>query len=220
MHTKRSTRRTERLTAEHERQRGQILDAGLRVFASRSYREASVHDVAAEAGFSVGHIYNLIGNKATLYDAVIARELRELETALRVVIDEPQAGPAIHRIDRLIDVVLEFFHRHRLFFQIHLNETGGLVTEDKPSLSEAGRKWRRRMKGRVLGLFEEAAASGDMVDLDPGDLMLAFEDHLHGFIARWAVRGYRGDVRTKAPVIRRILWTGMAASPTFRRRVS
>lgn len=212
-------RRARRRSAEHLRQRDEILDAALECFAAGGYEGTSMQEVADAAGFSVGHLYNLIGNKETLYDAVIAREGKELERALGDAIRRREARPAIERLDALIDASLAFFHHHRAFFRIHLNESRGQVLLPRAIRSRSGRRLERRLDRITLGLLEEAIEEGDVVELDPQDLLATMRDVMYGLIARWAVSGFRGDLRAKADTVRRILWGGMAVSSRFRRRL-
>ena len=56
-----------RITAEHEAEKRQhILAAARRVFVAKGFHEASIDDVVAESGVSVGAIYNYYGGKDEL----------------------------------------------------------------------------------------------------------------------------------------------------------
>src|SRR3954449_4056200 len=65
-----------RLTAE-ERRTG-ILDAALAVFSERGYHDASLDDIAGEAGVSKALIYEHFASKQELYAELIARNARDL----------------------------------------------------------------------------------------------------------------------------------------------
>ncbi len=59
-------RRTKTARAEGAEARVEFLSAALRVFARRGYREASVDEIAAEAGYSKGAVYWHFSGKAEL----------------------------------------------------------------------------------------------------------------------------------------------------------
>src|SRR3954451_14909953 len=71
-----STSPKRRLTAE-ERRTG-ILDAALAVFSARGYHDASIDEIAGEAGVSKALIYEHFSSKQELYAELIARNARDL----------------------------------------------------------------------------------------------------------------------------------------------
>jgi TetR/AcrR family transcriptional regulator, repressor for uid operon len=62
--------------------RTQILDAALVCFAKRGFHQASMHDIAAEAGISVGLIYRYFENKEAVISAMADRHKKEIHEVL------------------------------------------------------------------------------------------------------------------------------------------
>ena len=60
-----------------------VLEAAARVLVARGYAAASTNRIAAEAGVSVGTVYEYFANKEQVFDALIRRELDDLVEALR-----------------------------------------------------------------------------------------------------------------------------------------
>ncbi len=58
--------------------RSQILDAALICFAKRGFHQASMHDISAEAGISVGLIYRYFENKEAVISAMADRHKKEI----------------------------------------------------------------------------------------------------------------------------------------------
>src|SRR5213594_1601667 len=58
--------------------RVQILDAALVCFAKRGFHQASMHDISAEAGISVGLIYRYFENKDAVISAMADRHKKEI----------------------------------------------------------------------------------------------------------------------------------------------
>ncbi len=75
--------RWERRPAERP---GELLDAALRVFAARGYRNASIEEVAAAAGVTKGAVYHYFTNKEDLLSSALEhhqlRAFGRLEAAL------------------------------------------------------------------------------------------------------------------------------------------
>src|SRR5215831_1131299 len=62
--------------------RSQILDAALICFAKRGFHQASMHDISAEAGISVGLIYRYFENKEAVISAMADRHKAEIHGVL------------------------------------------------------------------------------------------------------------------------------------------
>src|SRR6201984_3631329 len=58
--------------------RSQILDAAVSCFAKRGFHQASMHDISAEAGISVGLIYRYFENKEAVISAMADRHEKEI----------------------------------------------------------------------------------------------------------------------------------------------
>jgi len=68
-------RRTRAARAEGREARDELLTAALRVFARRSYREAGVDEIAAEAGYSKGALYWHFSGKEDLLTALLEERI-------------------------------------------------------------------------------------------------------------------------------------------------
>jgi AcrR family transcriptional regulator len=202
-------KRTLRRRVERDRQRGAILDAALQLFAFKGYVRTSVHDVADAAGFSVGHIYNLVGNKETLFDAIMLREGEELARMATAATKRLRGQSAGCRIDGLIDAVLQFFNDHRSFFKIYLEQTGGMPAEAQSRLSRTGLSIVARFDRLTLRLIREGIAEGSVAPLHPQDGVIALQNLLKGFVAHWILSGCRDDAAERAEIVKQLLWKGI-----------
>jgi TetR/AcrR family transcriptional regulator, repressor for uid operon len=71
--------------------RTQILDAALVCFAKRGFHQASIHDISAEAGISVGLIYRYFENKDAVISAMADRHKKEIHE----VLERAQQAPTL-----------------------------------------------------------------------------------------------------------------------------
>src|SRR5216684_1958844 len=62
--------------------REQILNAAMVCFAKRGFHQASMHDISAEAGISVGLIYRYFENKEAVISAMADRHKAEIQNVL------------------------------------------------------------------------------------------------------------------------------------------
>lgn len=83
-----------------EQTREQLVAAAARVFARRGYHQATVDEIAAEAGYSTGAVYSNFEGKEELFMAIADRQVRqrvaEIEDVAEAVAGsgDPGAGAA------------------------------------------------------------------------------------------------------------------------------
>lgn len=77
-----------------EERRPQIIEAAIRVFARKGFRKATMPDIAAEAGLSVGGVYWYYKGKDEIVSAILERAFDEDFGALAELlsVDAPAAG--------------------------------------------------------------------------------------------------------------------------------
>jgi TetR/AcrR family transcriptional regulator, repressor for uid operon len=78
-------------TESNSDRRTQILDAALVCFAKRGFHQASMHDISAEAGISVGLIYRYFENKDAVISAMADRHKKEIHE----VLDRAKQAPTL-----------------------------------------------------------------------------------------------------------------------------
>ncbi len=69
--------------------RAQILDAAIICFAKRGFHVASMHDISAEAGISVGLIYRYFENKEAVISAMAERHKNQIHDVLQQAAQAP-----------------------------------------------------------------------------------------------------------------------------------
>jgi len=71
--------------------RAQILDAAVVCFAKHGFHQASMHDISAEAGISVGLIYRYFENKEAVISAMADRHKKEIHE----VVERARQAPTL-----------------------------------------------------------------------------------------------------------------------------
>ena len=144
-----------RLTREEKRAatRNEILDAAERIFPRRGYHQASVEEIAEEAGLSTGAVYSNFDSKAdlclALYERHVERHAQELEEMVARG-DTPEAqieGGAQHW--------REFMRRDREWLLLDMEFWA--FAARYPDLRERYAAAYRGMRAAVVRLVERAA---------------------------------------------------------------
>lgn len=91
-----------------EQTRELLLAAASTVFARRGYHEASVEEIAAEAGFSTGAVYSNFAGKQALFLALADREVAERVADIEAIAETAEAGgEAAAEAGRMFQEMLE-----------------------------------------------------------------------------------------------------------------
>ena len=106
-----------------EERHRRILDAALKVFSHKGYRDSSVDDIAGESATSKGGIYFHFPGKQAIFFAL-------LERAARMLLDRVEEAIAretepVAKAEAALHVVLRTFGKHRALARLFLVEAYG-----------------------------------------------------------------------------------------------
>jgi len=175
-----------------EAQRENILAGARRVFA-RKGMEATMAEVAAEAGVSHGLAYHYFANKEALFHALVEQALHTDPAGLRRVFEGP--GTPGERLALLLTKLVSFRRESPEFYQIL----------DQVERSETTPGDLRELMDRQGQLFftvlrqliAEGQANGEVASGDPDQLVNAVAAYLEG-LTRLALR-YPGQFQQHCP---------------------
>jgi len=189
-----------RITAEHEAEKRQrILAAARRVFVAKGFHEASIDDLVAESGVSVGGIYNYYGGKDELiHESILAAVNAEADAVLA---DTRSAGSVRDKMERAI----------RGWFDYTIDAPGAAaflvqcwaVASQKPLIRDllVRRRERMAMLGVLIG--REGVATGELPgDFDVDAMARGFSALLDGLVLQ---RVEEGDSYRRPEMERRAL---------------
>jgi AcrR family transcriptional regulator len=152
-------RLTRKQRQEHTRRR--LLESAGNVFARRGLTQASVDEVAADAGFTKGAVYANFGSKEELFlemlDVRFARRLEDMDRALST--DEPPEVQARVAGRDFIDFLSSDPDWQRLFFEAALHASRDDAFRVKLQEHYA------QMRAKMAALLEARSAAGGF---DPG----------------------------------------------------
>jgi AcrR family transcriptional regulator len=159
---------TERLTRKErqERTRCHLLEAAGRVFARRGLAQASVDEVAADAGLTKGAVYANFRSKEELFlamlDARFEQRLAEMDRALST--DEPPEAQARTAARDFVEYLKSDPEWERVFFEAALH-----ASRDERFRAQLTQRYAA-MRARMAEILRARAQSAGF---DPG---VPFED--------------------------------------------
>ena len=110
----------ERRQRRREGDRDELLAAAERVFSARGYAGASIRDIAADAGFSVGGVYQFFPGKQELFAAVWTACGRNTSAVTRAALARPAFAERLSAFTRASG---EFVAARRSFLAIVLSRS-------------------------------------------------------------------------------------------------
>lgn len=169
---------------ERERHRCDVLAAAERVFARKGYHAATIEEIAKEAEFAIGTLYNLFKGKDDIYTRVIEGVVGEFMHAFETEV-LPVEDPA-EAIRALVKVRLTLLHEHREFIRIALQAAAGRSLDPAQSLPPHLVEVHDLYLQKVAEIFERGIAAGVFEPGNPTYLSLCLEGITNAFIAFWS----------------------------------
>lgn len=137
--------------------RQQLLDLGLELFASQSYDELSIDEIARRAGVSKGLLYHYYRSKRAFYVAAVREAARQLleETDVDKHGSGPEPDPEGQRAG--LRAFIDYVSRHRVVYAFLLR--GGIGTD--PEVAEVLEETREALIDRMLTRLSRFGARAD-----------------------------------------------------------
>ena len=151
-----------------------IQDAAMSVIARKGSADATMQEIAAEAGIAKGTIYAYFRDRDELLTKTAARAYERLVAELDSAFDAP--GSLDARLTGVVLRQLQFFDEHRELFRAYL----ALSNRDSTAL----RKSKKVYLQRVEKMFVDAEARGEIRGHDPKELAAMFVDCVRGVVVR------------------------------------
>ena len=78
-----------------EQREAEILDSIRTIFVTKGFDGASMQDLARAAGMSVGNFYRYFPSKAAMVQAIVRRDLAEVEQKFAMILEAPDPYEAL-----------------------------------------------------------------------------------------------------------------------------
>jgi len=195
-----------------------VFESAEHVFARKGYAEATMQDVASEAGISLRTLYGAFSGKSELYREI--QEVRGRAFVQRVAQALAGGSDALEGLAAGVRAYVAFLLGHRDFLRIHLRER--LAWGLGPRSGMGAERWHEGVEA-VAGTIRRGIAEGSFHDGDPEVMAMMAIAIMQVQLARWAQREdpeQQADALAEEVVLqlRRLLCRPEA--PARRRRVA
>lgn len=139
-----------------DEKRERILISALRVFGRQGFHQATIEEVAREAGIGKGTIYLYVPSKEALLQAAVEHVAgQHFRQAAAIAGGE---GDPLEKIRRILELENRFFLSHRDVARAFLNDQAGIGYG--VSMRESLTEMQRRRKAILAGLVARAQEAG------------------------------------------------------------
>jgi len=173
-----------------------IIDAAARVFERKGFSDATMEEIALEAGVSKPTLYQYAESKQWLLETMCDRVLYYIEERTKEII-EGDAQP-LARLRRYVEFSVLSATRFQTFYSVLLSDHTSL----SPHGRERFRVWARHLDSMVHGLLTQCASDGSIRH----DLDLRVATNLLNQLLTSVHRWYRPTGRLTPPQISEECW--------------
>jgi AcrR family transcriptional regulator len=188
-----------------------LLQAAEKVFSDRGYHNTSVRDIAREAGFSVGGVYQFFQSKDELYLKVVESQWEHFFGLLNTAL---QAETVEARLTNLTDATFQAFEERSEFFKLFLSDRGRLSAGFTGEIATRIGQHTRRLRQHLVDLMRQGVAEGILQPLDPDMLASAYLGIVHNCIFEALAAGTPRAARPASEVLRLFLSGAAGLLPT------
>ncbi len=183
-----------------------ILDAALRVFSRRGYRDASVDEIADESRTSKGGVYFHFPNKEAIFLTILDRTARRLLAKIESAMAAHQ--DPIAKADAALLAVLRSFAKHRALARLFMVEALGAGREFHQRMAEI----RREFAAIIQRHLDEAVAAGFIEPIDTEIASRAWFGALNEVITNWVLSGRPERLEDAYAALRPLLMRSVGAT--------
>ena len=181
-----------------------IVQAALRCFVDKGFHQASMRDIAAMAGVSVGNLYNYFPAKEVLIAEIASVEMRELAPLLDALEDANS-----------IDDLLKFAKTYTALsidpYSVMLTSEVIAESARNPALASLFAENHRKLVAALSSILQAGMRDGNMDSTLPADTTAALIlDTIEGYALRAVLFGSKKSQRKKteddlAQLLRKLL---------------
>jgi AcrR family transcriptional regulator len=191
---------------ERVRHGNEMLDAAERVFARKGFHAASMADVAEEAEFAVGTLYNFFKSKEDLYRALFLRKIDQIGREMRAAV--ASARDPREKIEKVIELHFYFAQKFREFFQLYMTEILGAQKPVPIGSLHMQRRYQRFIKF-VSGIIEQGRRTGVFAAQDPVYAGVCLIGIMHHCTTLWVSSKRPPAVEAVAAIAKNIFFNGV-----------
>ena len=168
-------------------------DAALKVFSSKGYHNATMAEIAMEAGFGKGTLYWYWNSKEELYFALVEESHNEFVELTRQAGE--MGGNALEKLNWLGREIVELHYRHRDYTNLSWKMRAEELEAFSPEYVERMRRNSGQNKKELEKIISEGIEEGLLPPVDPYYLACMVLGLMEGMEIQWLENPEAFDLR-------------------------
>jgi AcrR family transcriptional regulator len=184
----------------------EILDAARVVFARKGFNDATVDDIAEEAGVAKGTVYLYFASKRDIFLKTVIQGTMALQDEVRrSMAAEPDAAG---KVLAFIRTRLEYSERNRDFMRIYYLEMNHMLIRPVPGDQEFQDLYQRQA-ATLERILEEGIMRNQVRNLDVAASARVIYDMTRGLVAQRLLGWSQSSVEQDAGFLFDVIWKGV-----------
>src|SRR5262245_47767167 len=186
-----------------EFRKSELLRAARIVFSRKGFHDATIDDIAAEAGVAKGTVYLYFQSKNDIYLDALRDGIRMLNDQMRI--QATAQGSVKDRLRNLIATKISFFDANRDFFQILQSELGRV----EAAISQCRDLYFEQAQ-IINGDLQDGVKEGVVQKLNTKKAAFAVADLTKGVVIQRVLGWSRTRLNEEIDFAFKLLWKGIA----------
>ncbi len=186
--------------------RQRILNAAIKVFASKGYHDTRIDEIVEASQTSKGAVYFHFPSKQEIFLGLVDEFARILESRLVDSIAQQHGG--INKVDAALSTCMLAFQKYQKLAKIFLIQAVGLGNSFEAKRQEI----HDRFSSLVRIYLDEAVMDKDIPPVDTEIAAYAWMGAINEVVIRWVLTGEPSPERS-LPALRTILLQSIAVDP-------
>ncbi len=183
-----------------------ILEAATSLFAKNGYHGTTMSEIAKEAEFSTGSLYNFFKNKEELYFNLLIEKIDALKNEVDGI--PSGEGSVKEKLTLFIESILKYFENEKDFFKIFAEQRASFEMSAKGMFADEIHEKYLAYIGNMIDLMKEGVETGFFKPTDPALLALSLMAILHSVLFISMNTDSPDDLISKAPVVLDLFFNG------------
>jgi AcrR family transcriptional regulator len=193
--------------------RQEILDEAETIFAAKGFHAATMAEIAQQAGFAIGTLYQFFHGKEDLYVSMVIEKLQRMYQEIRDAVQAKE--DTLQKIEALVSAYFLFVENNAGFCTFFVRSDGATLPDVSNALKE---QMIDAYLGQIMfieGVISKGVEEGIFQTDKSRDYAYALSGIIRGIIYDWLVGAHQGSLAGKTGLVTDIFLRGILKDKTL-----
>ncbi|MCF8261043.1 MAG: TetR/AcrR family transcriptional regulator [Melioribacteraceae bacterium] len=187
--------------------RNEILNASLRIFAEKGFKQTTLDEIAEVSEYGKGTIYNYFSNKEEIYTAIMEEVSFIFSSRIKEIYSENLS--VFDFLTNLTKMFFEFYETNQPVFLLMVRIRTDFIESDALNKSELFRCNHTETLGLYREVLQNGIDSGEIKPIDIDNFITFYRGALFHFISHSKHNGNKNSIEENTNFIINIVFNGI-----------